>query len=126
MTSMMINEIYRVMAPGSRLITFSLHALDEVIIHYNKLNWKVYATRVKSSRWNESKDESKKAVAHTMIICDKPLNDGVTYVRTLPIHIEGTLTDDEYEDLLKYADEVICSCYCCTKFYLVYCSDCLI
>ncbi len=54
-TQMMIDEIYRVMAPGSRYVTFSLHSVEEVVGKFanDKYDWKVSAYRVKSSRWNE-------------------------------------------------------------------------
>lgn len=43
-TTKMVAEIYRVLSPGSRFITFSLHPAHEVVYKYDKPNqysWKV-------------------------------------------------------------------------------------
>ena len=114
MVRKMLNEIYRVMEPGGRFVTFSLHSLEEVVIHYDGnydgkrtdpyplRNWKVSAFRVRSSRWQATKDEYKKAVAHTMIVCDKPFEDG-TYRSTYPLHLDGVLSESEHRELLDHA-----------------------
>jgi hypothetical protein len=112
-TRSMIDELYRVMKPGGRLITFSLHSLDEAVIHYDPTyegkqpphsqpapayDWKVSAFRVRSSRWMDTRDDCKKAVAHTMIVCDKPLADG-TYPHLYPLRLDGVLSAEEHDAL---------------------------
>ena len=40
----MIEEMYRVLGPGSRLVTFSLHPVSEVVCKYDiptRFQWKV-------------------------------------------------------------------------------------
>jgi len=115
----MIDEIYRVMAPGSRYITFSLHSLEEVVGYYDPTHpgvarqtppvraydWKVSAFRVRSSRWKDTKDDCQKAVAHTMIVCDKPLADG-TYLHEHPLVLDGVLSAEEHTTLLAHARDV--------------------
>ena len=106
--SQMIDELYRVLAPGSRYITFSLHSIDEAEIHFikEKYNWKVSSYLVKSSRWNENEDRHR-AVCYTMIVCDKPRKDGSYYNnQTYPMGLEGTLSQEEYIKLRDYAIEV--------------------
>lgn len=102
--SSMITEIYRVMDYGSRYITFSLHSLEETIVHFQGYDWKVTAHRVKSNRWNDG-ENSKRAVAHVMVICDKPLKNGL-YQHQYPLQLSGVLQDDEYEKLERYAIKV--------------------
>lgn len=77
----MIDEIHRILKPGSRFITFSLHPPEEVVCKYDskKYNWKVSSYHVKSNRWN-SQSHRKRSVAHTMIVCDKPLSNGFYYI----------------------------------------------
>lgn len=118
-TRRMIDEIYRVMKPGSRLVTFSLHSLEETVIHYDpkyegkrppyssvpQYDWKVSAFRVRSSRWKENPDDCKKAIAHTMIVCDKPLDDG-TYLCSYPLHLDGVLSTEEHDKLDAHARDV--------------------
>jgi hypothetical protein len=84
-TSKMIDEIYRVMAPGSRYITFSLHSLEETIRHFqdDKYKWKVSGFNIKSSRWNDDANR-RRAVAHCMIVCDKE-----PYLPS-PLDLQGT------------------------------------
>mmetsp|Transcript_2663 Transcript_2663/g.3642 ORF Transcript_2663/g.3642 Transcript_2663/m.3642 type:complete len:167 (-) Transcript_2663:81-581(-) len=106
----MIDEIYRVMAHGSRLITFSLHPVHEVVNKYDipsRFQWNVTCFRVKSSRWNDSKNR-KRAVSHTMIICDKPI--GGQFPRPLTLlkdRVPGILTEEEDAALKKIADDVL-------------------
>ena len=117
MTRKMLNEIYRVMKPGGRFVTFSLHSLEEVVVHYDGnyegkranpyplFGWKVSAFRVRSSRWQANKDEYKKAVAHTMIVCDKPFEEG-SYRSTYPLPLVGVLSEVDHRELLNHAQEV--------------------
>lgn len=97
-TQSMIDEIYRVLAPGSRFITFSLHSVEEIEDKYNspKYNWQVSYFRVKSSRWNEN-EHRRRAVAHTLIVCDKPYSDGSCLNDAYPLKVPGTLEEDEYQ-----------------------------
>ena len=141
-TTKMVAEIYRVLSPGSRFITFSLHPAHEVVYKYDKPNqysWKVSVIsfnnnfirlliiftclffenqhfHVKSNRWNETNNR-KRAVSHTMIICDKPLSS--VYPRPIALlesRIQGLLTDEEDAVLKKKAEEVmgkvICHNFC--------------
>jgi ubiquinone/menaquinone biosynthesis C-methylase UbiE len=68
----MIDEIYRVLKRGGRFITFSLHGIEEIEKKYqlSKYDWNVHCYRIKSNRWNEKKYR-KRAIAHSMIVCDK-------------------------------------------------------
>jgi len=106
--SKMIEEIYRIMATGSRYITFSLHSLEEAEIHFikEKFNWKVSSFLVKSSRWNENEDRHR-AVCYTMIVCDKPKDDGSYYLnQKYPMEIDGVLSDEEFAALTSNAVEL--------------------
>lgn len=52
-TSRMIDEVYRVLAPGSRFVTFSLHAANEVVGKYDKpdvYQWRVMVSHT-SRKW---------------------------------------------------------------------------
>ena len=97
-----LDEMFRILSPGGRFITFSLHSIDEVH-HYYQVNhhdhdqinhhhhknnhhnnhhdnehhhhWKVKSYHLKSNRRNDT-DLRKRAVAYTMIICDKAYEDG--------------------------------------------------
>eukprot|EP01039_Chlorochromonas_danica_P004754 gene4754-5211_t len=68
----MLKEIERVLKVGGRFITWSLHSIEEIIPKFESFGstWKIRAYRVKSNRWNEN-EHRKRAVAHTMIVCDK-------------------------------------------------------
>jgi hypothetical protein len=113
----MIDEIHRVLAPGGRYVTFSLHSVEEVIrrfeykpilngdqITLTVYGWKISAYRVRSNRWNMTKNR-RRAVAHTMIVCDKPLEDG-TFPFSYPLALPNVLSDEEYAVLKKRFDEV--------------------
>lgn len=107
----MIDEIYRVMAPSSRYVTFSLHSIEEVLSKFTSPNyqWRVKAYRVRSHRWNET-EHRKRSVAHTMIICDKPDEQGnySTSSETLsdPTKVPNILEEEEYLKLKTHAEEV--------------------
>jgi predicted aldo/keto reductase-like oxidoreductase len=102
----MIQEIHRVLAPGARYITFSLHAIEEIKDKFinEAFNWKTSFYRVKSSRWNEEENK-KRAVAHTMVVCDKPLKNG-NYLYTYPLKVDGVLNEEEYLKLALHAEQV--------------------
>lgn len=103
----LVEEIYRVLQPGGRFITFSLHSIEEVEFMYsnkNDFNWMVSCCRVRSDRWNDTANR-KRAVAHTMIVCDKPRLDG-SYKHEYPLQIRGVLDEEEYQSLKAYADQV--------------------
>lgn len=70
---MMMGEIHRILAPGSRFISFSLHPIEEVIDKYKNdlYSWKTAFYRIKSKRWNAGKNR-KRSTSHTMIVCDMP------------------------------------------------------
>ncbi len=103
----MIKEIYRVLAPGGRFITFSLHDIGEIRGKYDtsKFNWRVSAFRVKSTRWNEQ-EHRRRAVVHSMIVCDKPTDEGTLCGGDLPNAIPGTINDEDYLELKAYAEKV--------------------
>ena len=99
-TKAMIAEIYRVMAPGARYITFSLHTREETVAHFAGHDWHLSAFYVKSNRWNET-DNRKRAVAHVMVVCDKPLTDGA-FLHHHPLSLDGVLSDDELRRLEEH------------------------
>jgi len=75
--------MFRILSPGGRFITFSLHNINEVHHYYESnnhhhLNWKVKSFHLKSNRRNDT-DLRKRAVAYTMIICDKAYDNGNFY-----------------------------------------------
>jgi hypothetical protein len=103
----MIKECFRVLQPGGRFITFSLHDIHEVEPSYRDagVDWKVSCFRIKSDRWNDGINR-KRSRAHTMIVCDKACADG-TYLHEHPLHIpSGTLSEDDYARLKDEADQV--------------------
>lgn len=104
----MLNEIYRVLSPGSRFITFSLHSIEEIINYYENKEfiWKVHPFRVKSNRWNETTNR-RRSIAHTMFVCDKPAEDGV-FPLPNPRDFDSQLflSQQKYEELKKRADKV--------------------
>lgn len=115
-TQAMIDEIYRVMAPGGRYVTFSLHSIEEVLDKFQqpkRYDWRVFAYRVKSSRWNEG-EHRRRAVAHTMIVCDKaggnPDSENVASVAPAlasdPATVPQVLSDEDYAALKAHADKV--------------------
>lgn len=106
-TQEMIDEIYRVLAPGSRYITFSLHSVDEIENKYksSRYQWQVSTFRIKSSRWNE-REHRRRAIAHTMIVCDKPWEDGSFPCAVYPMKIPGTLENEEYYRLKTYTENI--------------------
>lgn len=73
----MLDEMYRVLEPGGRILTFSLHGIQKnsMIYHNPKFKslWRNLFFSIRSSRWNEH-ENSRKSVAHTMIVSDKPRN----------------------------------------------------
>eukprot|EP01038_Epipyxis_sp_PR26KG_P009750 gene9750-13117_t len=108
-TNKMIQEIYRVLEPGGRFLSFSLHAISEVNFYYNnpvQYNWKANFYNIKSSRWNED-NHVKRSVAHTMIVCDKPYSDGTYRGDNYPLVINGALSDNEYNQMKDYAAKII-------------------
>jgi hypothetical protein len=102
----MVEEIDRVLAPGGRYITFSLHPLDDVIRYFSGPghDWVVSGFRAPSSRWDEGKNR-RRAFAHSMIICDKPTKDGV-YHHNYPLEVPGTLSEEEFRARKVLFDKV--------------------
>lgn len=108
-TGKMISEVYRVLSPGSRYITFSLHSPDEVMAYMapelGYTQWRMSAFRIRSSRWSRSDSKRRAAVAYTMVVCDKCLEDG-SYMPNAqhPIEVAGSLSPKEYALLRAEAD----------------------
>ena len=108
-TTKMIDEVYRVMAPGSRYITFSLHSPQENLDYFDNPtrypDWAVTAIRIKSSRWNKEESRRRSAVCYTMVCCDRqPLKE------PHPMVIPEALSMDEYLQLQAAADEFNVDC----------------
>ena len=97
----MIDEIDRVLSKGGRYITFSLHSIDETkhLYEKNSHSWRIKSYRIRSSRWNE-KENCDKSIAHTMIICDKPLSDG-SFPYDCDDELVGTISIDVESELTK-------------------------
>jgi len=101
-------EMFRILKPGGRFITWSLHPIHEVFDHFDpvKFDWKIRAYNVKSPRWQKNKENRHKSVAHSMIVCDKHGSD-VTFPPIDDVHAslfdKGALTDDEYNSFRKLA-----------------------
>jgi SAM-dependent methyltransferase len=103
----MIDEIYRVLKPGGRYITFSLHPQDEVVGWFSPDNydWVVSAFDIASKRWNVDENR-RRAVAHTMIVCDKLDFEGKFPMERYPLKVRGTLTPEEYSKLNKLSEAI--------------------
>jgi len=102
----MISEIYRVLSPGGTYLTFSLHYHQD-ILHYFKnsvFKWRVTAYRVRNHRWDQN-GNSRRNVAHTMIICEKPETDG-SYQTDFSSSLPGVLSEEEYQELEEYSMRV--------------------
>jgi EEF1A lysine methyltransferase 4 len=103
-TAAMVDELYRVLSPGGRFITFSLHSIDEVVHYFRRddqYDWSVSCHWVKSSRWDAG-IHRRRAVAHALIICDKHPFAAKVDLRSL----NGILSDDDYRALTYEAEEV--------------------
>jgi len=102
-------EMFRILKPGGRFITWSLHPINEVIQHFDpvKFDWTVRSYNVRSPRWQKTKENRFKSVAHSMIVCDKygdmifPLIDNVH----ASLFEKGALTEEEYNGLRRDAAE---------------------
>ncbi len=96
----------RILAPGGRYITYSLHPIHEVDFYFEDENfhWKISTYNVKSSRWDEDKNRHK-SIAHSMIVCDKIDLNG-NYNQTPINDTFGILTDEEYKALEARAKKV--------------------
>lgn len=103
----MLREVERVLSPGGRFITFSLHSVDEIAPKFEAFHdsWRISSYHVRSNRWN-STEHRKRAVAHSMVICDKVIHD--VYPEHTPdlSHLPCVLTDDSYEALKARAEDV--------------------
>lgn len=67
----MMSEIWRIMAPGARFISFSLHPIEEIVKKYEGQEWRVAFYHIRSNRWGRGKNR-KRSTSHSMIVCDKP------------------------------------------------------
>lgn len=108
-TEKMITEIYRIMAPGSRYITFSLHSPEENMRYMSSPrypDWAVSAFRIKSNRWNTSDTRRRAAVAYTMVVCDRCNADGTFKMGSKhPLTVEESLTEEEFQELERRAEQ---------------------
>lgn len=103
----MIKECHRVLQPGGRFITFSLHSPEEVLPSYSELglDWKVTGFQIQSDRHNDTNNR-KRSVAHTLIVCDKACIDG-SFLHEHPLYIpKGVLSADDFKRLQDHADQV--------------------
>ncbi|CAE7781030.1 unnamed protein product [Symbiodinium microadriaticum] len=85
------------------MVTFSLHGMDEVLPFSKQdgMDWKVHAFRVANPRW-DAEEQCRRSVAHTMVITQKA-------PATMPdtLELEGVLSNEDYEQLLKSASEIV-------------------
>lgn len=103
----MLDEMYRVLKPGGRILTFSLHNIEKntKIYQNEKFNslWRSFFYNIRSNRWNEN-ENSRKSVAHTMIICDKPRN----FLRNYEVYSELKLNLTQiHNELVEYNEDLI-------------------
>ena len=114
----MIQEIYRVLRPGGRFITFSLHPITEILHYYNNtpnINMKVNSYHIKNNRWN-STHNSARSISHTLIVCDKVKDEtSPNCTPEYPLQLHGVLTDEEYAQLCQIRIKV----YLILKIYLL-------
>jgi len=109
----MMTEIHRVMKPGGRFVSWSLHPIHEIEMKYlnKKFDWNVHFFRVKSKRWGPGKN-CRRSVSHTMIICDKPMLLGSTSdkcrMSVSNLEFPGLiLSEEEEQTLVKRAEELL-------------------
>lgn len=107
-TSDFIREMCRVLAPGGVFISFSLHGVEEVVRYYTKHSraWLVSPFRILNSRW--SPEESRRSVAHSLIVCRKGAAAGLF---PEPLMLTHVLSEDEHRKYLEIAKEVCASQY---------------
>jgi len=107
-TKRMIKEVYRIMAPGSRYITFSLHSPNEVLRYIADpqfSEWAVSAFRIKSSRWTEEDARRHAAVAYTMVVADRCNRDGSFKANAQhPLPMTEALSEEAYQELRANAE----------------------
>jgi ubiquinone/menaquinone biosynthesis C-methylase UbiE len=64
----MMKEIDRILKPGGRFVTLSLHGPKAISNYYlNQTNWSVHIYRVQSPRWDETETNRKKAFTQTLV-----------------------------------------------------------
>ena len=99
----MIAETNRVLRRGGKLITLSLHHVNEIVHYYTQAQylWSVQSFHVKNSRWNPD-ENSQKNVAHTLILCTKGASTEIADLSNIP----GILDQEELTKLLEYSLKV--------------------
>lgn len=106
-TKRMIKEIYRIMAPGSRYITFSLHSPEETLRYIADpmfSDWAVSAFRIKSNRWTEEDARRHAAVAYTMVVADRCNIDGSFNNAQHEAISEEAISEEAYKELCAKAE----------------------
>ena len=107
-TFSLIQEMYRVLAPGGTYVTFSLHAEDEILDYFafDEFQWAISTFKVLNPRWTSEAQSCRRSVSHSMVVCHKPYKDGC-YPVSLPLSLTNVLSDDEYQKLKICADNVM-------------------
>eukprot|EP01041_Mallomonas_annulata_P006778 gene6778-13732_t len=109
-TTRMITEIYRVLSPGGRYITLSLHNGEDISPYFilPEFCWNVSIFHIPNPRWDES-THSRRASVHTLLVCDKR---NTTDVDThgervhIPLQLQHVLTNEQYELLQEHRMKV--------------------
>src|SRR3546814_44318 len=103
----MITEMRRVTKPGGRIISFSLHKPRDVVKHFehDEYGWRVSNFRIPNPRWDAG-ENSKRSVAHTMIVCDRPTSVTRPRPAQSPLLLAGVLNEEDYNILEARARKV--------------------
>lgn len=106
-TFSLIQEMYRVLAPGGTYVTFSLHAEEEILDYFtfDEFQWAISTFKILNPRWTSEAQSCRRSVSHSMIVCHKPFKDGC-YPISLPLSLTNVLSDDEYQKLKACAENV--------------------
>ncbi len=94
-----IKEMHRILAPDGVFVSFSLHNIGEVVRYYTKYwdTWMVSPFRILNSRW--SPEESRRSVAHSLIVCRKPSSEN-TFPE--PLSLTHVLSEEEHKQYVIY------------------------
>ena len=77
-TFSLIQEMYRVLAPGGTYVTFSLHSEDEILDYFtfDEFEWAISTFKILNPRWTSEAQSCRRSVSHSMVICHKPDKNG--------------------------------------------------